>query len=44
MQVGIGDVLDEIYNHFPEEKEKEEKENEIKVALIRKAKCTENHH
>lgn len=41
---GIGDVLDEIYNHFPAESEKESEEEIIKVALIRKAKCTENHH
>lgn len=35
MQAGIGDVLDEIYKHFPEEKQGENEENEIKVALIR---------
>lgn len=33
---GIGDVLDEIYNYFPENKEKEDEENVIKVALIGK--------
>ena len=41
---GIGDVLDEIYKNFPEEKENTEESEEIKVALIRKTKCTENHH
>lgn len=41
---GIGDVLDEIYKNFPEEKEEEQGNKEIKVALIRKTKCTENHH
>lgn len=41
---GIGDVLDEIYKYFPEEEENDDDEGIIKVALIRKAKCTENHH
>ena len=40
--IGIGDILDEIYNHFPEEKEDNEEDETIKVALIRKAKCAEN--
>lgn len=33
---GIGDVLDEVYNHFKEENKKEEDEEYIKVALIGK--------
>lgn len=33
---GIGDVLDEIYNHFPKEREEESQEEIIKVALIGK--------
>jgi len=33
---GIGDVLDEVYKHFPEETESEENEDIIKVALIGK--------
>lgn len=37
--IGIGDILDEIYNHFPEEKESETDEDVIKVALIRQTKC-----
>ncbi len=41
---GIGDVLDEIYKHFPKETEAKEDGEVIKVALIRKAKCTENLH
>lgn len=41
---GIGDVLDEVYKYFPEENENDEDDSSIKVALIRKAKCTENHH
>lgn len=41
---GIGDVLDEVYNHFPKEIMEEEGNDEIKVALIRKTKCTENLH
>lgn len=41
---GIGDVLDEIYKHFNEEDETDEDEGIIKVALIRKTKCTENLH
>lgn len=41
---GIGDVLDEIYKYFKEENENDEDDSSIKVALIRKAKCTENHH
>jgi len=39
---GIGDVLDEVYKHFPEDKEVDEGDEIIKVALIRKTKCTEN--
>jgi len=34
--LGIGDVLDEIYNHFPEDVEEEDDSNLIKVALIGK--------
>ena len=34
--LGIGDVLDEIYNHFPEKEEGEDDENIIKVAVIGK--------
>ena len=33
---GIGDVLDEIYNHFPKDLENEEDLETIKVALIGK--------
>lgn len=40
---GIGDVLDEIYKYLPEKELGEDDEDTIKVALIRKAKCTENH-
>ena len=36
---GIGDVLDKVYSHFPQEKENTEDDDLIKVALIRKAKC-----
>lgn len=32
---GIGDVLDEIYKNLPEQNEKEEQDDIIKVALIR---------
>ena len=34
--LGIGDVLDEIYNHFPEKEEGEDDESIIKVAVIGK--------
>ena len=34
--LGIGDVLDKIYESFPEKTEKEEEENIIKVAVIGK--------
>lgn len=34
--LGIGDVLDEIYNHFPEKEDGEDDENIIKVAVIGK--------
>lgn len=34
--IGIGDVLDKIYESFPEKTEKEEEENIIKVAVIGK--------
>jgi len=43
MHHGIGDALDEIYKYFPEKEKYEENEEEIKVALIRKAKRAENH-
>lgn len=39
--LGIGDVLDKIYESFPEKTEGEEDEELIKVAVIRKAKCRE---
>ncbi len=34
--IGIGDVLDKIYENFPPKTEKEEEENTIKVAVIGK--------
>lgn len=34
--LGIGDALDEIYNHFPEDNNDEEDESIVKVALIGK--------
>ena len=34
--IGIGDLLDEIYSHFPEKEEGEDDENVIKVAVIGK--------
>ncbi len=34
--IGIGDVLDEIYNHFPEKDDDEDYDNIIKVAVIGK--------
>ena len=34
--LGIGDALDEIFNHFPEEKDNEEEDSIVKVALIGK--------
>ncbi len=34
--IGIGDVLDEIYNHFPEQDEQENEDEIIKVAIIGK--------
>ena len=37
--IGIGDILDEIYNKFPPKMENEEEKNIIKVAVIRKTKC-----
>ena len=37
--IGIGDVLDKIYESFPEKIENEENEEAIKVAVIRKTKC-----
>ncbi len=37
--LGIGDVLDKIYENFPEKMEEEEEENITKVAIIRKTKC-----
>ena len=33
---GIGDVLDEIYKHFPDKEENEEDGEIIKVAIIGK--------
>mgnify|MGYP000791960589 CR=1 FL=1 len=37
--IGIGDVLDKIYESFPEKIEDENDEDVIKVAVIRKTKC-----
>lgn len=37
--IGIGDVLDQIYESFPPKSEKEEETNITKVAVIRKTKC-----
>lgn len=37
--IGIGDVLDKIYESFPEKTEDENDENVIRVAVIRKTKC-----
>ena len=37
--IGIGDVLDKIYENFPEKQEDEETDTSIKVAVIRKTKC-----
>ena len=37
--IGIGDVLDKIYESFPEKKEDEDTDDAIKVAVIRKTKC-----
>ena len=34
--IGVGDVLDAIYEHFPEEKENEDESDVIKVAIIGK--------
>ena len=34
--LGIGDLLDEVYNNLPEENENEEEDNIIKVAIIGK--------
>lgn len=34
--LGIGDLLDEVYKHLPEENENEEEDNIIKVAIIGK--------
>lgn len=37
--IGIGDVLDKIYESFPEKTEDENDKNVIRVAVIRKTKC-----
>ena len=37
--LGIGDVLDKIYESFPEKGENEDDKTITKVAVIRKAKC-----
>ena len=37
--LGIGDVLDKIYESFPEKTEGEDDSTKTKVAVIRKAKC-----
>lgn len=34
--IGIGDILDEIYEHFPKQEENEEDDETIKVAIIGK--------
>ena len=34
--IGIGDILDAVYNHFPENDEEEQDDEKIKVALIGK--------
>ena len=39
--IGVGDVLDQIYESFPPKAEQEEESDVIKVAVIRKAKCWE---
>lgn len=36
--IGVGDVLDKIYESFPPKKENEEENDVIKVAVIRKTK------
>ena len=41
--IGIGDVLDKIYESFPDNIDESNDEESIKVALIRKTKCTVNH-
>lgn len=35
-RLGIGEVLDEVYNHFPQEDENEDDDDNIKVAVIGK--------
>ncbi len=37
--IGVGDVLDKIYESFPPKIENEEENDVIKVAVIRKTKC-----
>ena len=37
--IGIGDVLDAIYEKFPKNNEEENDDDKIKVAVIRKTKC-----
>lgn len=37
--IGIGDVLDQIYESFPPKTEQEDKSDLIKVAVIRKTEC-----
>lgn len=39
--IGVGDVLDQIYESFPPKTEQEEESDVIKVAVIRKTKCWE---
>lgn len=39
--IGIGDVLDAIYEKFPVSNENKEEVDKIKVAIIRKTKCRE---
>ena len=41
--LGIGDVLDEIYEKLPKTDDENDEKQEIKVAVIRKTKCTVNH-
>ena len=37
--IGIGDVLDKIYEKFPPKTQNEEEDEIVKVAIIRKTKC-----
>jgi len=37
--IGLGDVLDKIYESFPSNLQQEDEDETIKVAIIRKTKC-----